>query len=66
MAILWPVKAIFEKRAATVEVDIFISPAINVCNLLVHRKCLMKAPEVHERIPARKPCVKDGPLQLGK
>ena len=27
MAILWPVKAIFEKRAATVEVDTFLSPA---------------------------------------
>ena len=26
IAILWPVKAIFEKRAATVEVDTFISP----------------------------------------
>ena len=26
IAILWPVKAIFEKRAATVEVDNFISP----------------------------------------
>ena len=28
IAILWPVKAIFEKRAATVEVDTFICPAI--------------------------------------
>ena len=27
IAILWPVKAIFEKRAATVEVDSFVSPA---------------------------------------
>ena len=27
IAILWPVKAIFEKRAATVEVDSFLSPA---------------------------------------
>ena len=27
IAILWPVKAVFEKWAATVEVDIFISPA---------------------------------------
>ena len=27
IAILWPVKAIFEKRAATVEVDTLISPA---------------------------------------
>ena len=27
ITILWPVKAIFEKRAATVEVDIFVSPA---------------------------------------
>ena len=26
IAILWPVKAIFEKRAATVEVDTLISP----------------------------------------
>ena len=26
IAILWPVKAIFEKRAATVEVDTFILP----------------------------------------
>ena len=26
--ILWPVKAIFEKRAATVEVDTFISPVL--------------------------------------
>ena len=26
IAILWPVKAIFEKRTATVEVDIFIFP----------------------------------------
>ena len=28
IAILWPVKAIFEKRAATVEVDTLISPVI--------------------------------------
>ena len=28
IAILWPVKAIFEKRAATVEVDSFLSPAL--------------------------------------
>ena len=28
IAILWPVKAIFEKRAATVEVDTLISPAL--------------------------------------
>ena len=27
IAILWPVKAIFEKRATTVEVDTFVSPA---------------------------------------
>ena len=27
IAILWPVKASFEKRAATVEVDTLISPA---------------------------------------
>ena len=27
IAILWPVKAIFEKRAATVEVDTFTAPA---------------------------------------
>ena len=26
IAILWPVKAIFEKKAATVEVDTFVSP----------------------------------------
>ena len=26
IAILWPVKGIFEKRAATVEVDSFVSP----------------------------------------
>ena len=30
IAILWPVKAIFEKRAATVEVDSFLSPAVEV------------------------------------
>ena len=30
IAILWPVKAIFEKRAATVEVDILISPVRQV------------------------------------
>ena len=30
MAILWPGKAIFEKRAATMEVDTFISPTIFV------------------------------------
>ena len=29
IAIIWPVKAIFEKRAATVEVDTLISPATN-------------------------------------
>ena len=29
IAILWPVKAIFEKRAATVEVDTLISPAFS-------------------------------------
>ena len=28
IATLWPVKAFFEKRAATVEVDTFISPAM--------------------------------------
>ena len=28
IAILWPVEAIFEKRAATVEVDTFISPVV--------------------------------------
>ena len=28
IAVLWPVKAIFEKRAATVEVDTFISLAL--------------------------------------
>ena len=28
IAILWPVKAIFEKRAATVEVDTLISPEL--------------------------------------
>ena len=28
-AILWPVKAIFEKRAATVEVDTFSSPVLD-------------------------------------
>ena len=33
IAILWPVKAIFEKRAATVEVDTLISPA-SVCDLV--------------------------------
>ena len=27
IAILWPVKAVFEKRAATVEVDTFVFPA---------------------------------------
>ena len=30
IAILWPVKAIFEQRAATVEVDTFISPALSL------------------------------------
>ena len=29
IAILWPVKAIFEKRSATVEVDTLISPDSN-------------------------------------
>ena len=29
IAILWPVKAIFEKRAAMVEVDAFISPVFD-------------------------------------
>ena len=29
IALLWPLKAIFEKRAATVEVDTFISPGMN-------------------------------------
>ena len=29
IAILWPVEAIFEKRAATVEVDTLISPVFN-------------------------------------
>ena len=28
IAIRWPVKAIFEKRAATMEVDSFVSPAV--------------------------------------
>ena len=32
IAILWPVKAIFEKRAATVEVDSFVSPAKRGCS----------------------------------
>ena len=30
------------------------SQIINVCNWRVHRKYLMKAPELHKRIPARK------------
>ena len=30
IAILWPVKAILEKRAATVEVDTFIAPKTRV------------------------------------
>ena len=30
IAILWPVKAIFDKRTASVEVDTFISPAIAI------------------------------------
>ena len=38
IAILWPIKAIFEKRAATVEVDTFISPVNcfenRICNNL--------------------------------
>ena len=28
IAILWPVKAIFEKRASTVEVDTLVSPHV--------------------------------------
>ena len=32
IAILWPVKAIFKKRAATVEVDTFISPCYVGCD----------------------------------
>ena len=39
IAILWPVKAIFEKRAATVEVDTFISP-VNIA---------LRLTRVHER-----------------
>ena len=35
IAILWPVKAIFEKRAATVEVDTSISPVVCVCSHLL-------------------------------
>ena len=33
IAILWPVKAIFEKRAATVEIETFISPAFGPVSL---------------------------------
>ena len=29
---------------------------LNACNWHVHRKCLMEAPELHKRIPSRKPC----------
>ena len=32
IAILWPVKAIFEKRATTVEVDTFTSPVLLLSN----------------------------------
>ena len=34
IAILWPVKAIFEKRAATVEVDTLISPVTLAARVL--------------------------------
>ena len=35
------------------------SQRILECNWRVHRKYLMEAPELHKRIPARKPCVAD-------
>ena len=35
------------------------SQTINVCNWHLHRQYLMKAPELHKRILARKPCVTD-------
>ena len=47
IAILWPVKAIFEKRAATVEVDSFLSPGSLQCEHMprlysYRRKCRKK------------------------
>ena len=50
IAILWPVKAIFEKRAATVEVDTFFSP-VAVFSFIFwgksqFKKCLGKHMEV--------------------
>ena len=35
------------------------SQTLNVCNWRFHRKQLMKGPELHKIIPARKPCVTD-------
>ena len=35
------------------------SQRILVCNWRVHREYLLEAPELHKRIPARRPCVTD-------
>ena len=49
IAILWPFKAIFEKRAATAEVDTLISPAL----ILQVRK---KSHKISSKAPAKLPC----------
>ena len=42
IAILWPVKAIVEKRAATVEVDTFISPGVQQAHLRNRYRILLQ------------------------
>ena len=48
IAILWPVKDIFEKRAATVEVDSFVSPAIRFAP-----PHIMAQPSTHTLLPTQ-------------
>ena len=56
MAMLWPVKAIFEKRAATVEVDIFISPALGALFSLFFFSGGQTGGLLQDFPPFRRPC----------
>ena len=60
IAILWPVKAIFEKRAGTVEVDSFLSPEISM-----HKNVRLGAKTPNgQMVPYS--CMYTLPLVLGK
>ena len=39
--------------------ELILRKIVSLYNSRVHRKDLMKAPELHKRVPAQKPCVTD-------